>query len=109
MLLGSQVRGRVDEALVAAACELISRPVVDRSRSVSFDLRRFPLLGVSKPLLAFVFVLLHEVLLVVSEVRLLGLELAHSFVECPRSLEVTRVSISELLSLFLQLPSFRFT
>lgn len=105
MLFVAEIGGSIDEALSGDLAQLVAVAMVDRSH-LSFKREHLFLLRILHFLLALVFVSLHELLLVLSQICLLALEFLHTFVGCPWALEISGGCLAEFLSFHLHLSSF---
>lgn len=102
-----EVWWRLDETFIPT-CELIRGAMVNSGCSVSLTCSGITLFGILQALLSSRLILLHEVLLVFSQLCLLWLEFSHTFVESPWTFEFARTRISKFLSFLFYFFSFRF-
>jgi len=100
MFLISKVRRRIDKTF-SCVLQLITISMVYSCCS-RLKWEWFGLFLILNFLLSFIFIALHESLLILTQFSLLGLKFFHSFICCPRSLKFACGSISKFLPFHLQ-------
>ena len=108
MFFISEVWWGLDETLTRSWHDLVSISMVNWCHSCLWCIFLISLFYVLNALLPLFFIFFHQLFLFFSQICLLTFKIFHSFIRCPRSLEISTGSVSKFLPFQLHFTSFSF-